>query len=90
MARWTIAILLVLNLAVAAWSLGAFQRWDLGPSRDREPERLSQQLRPEAIERIVPEHATPDASSAPVAMPPALDASPSASASASSAASTSH
>ena len=49
MARWSIAALVVLNLALAAWNFGALSRWGWGPDDGREPERLSQQIRPEAI-----------------------------------------
>jgi len=49
MARWSIAALVVLNLALAAWNFGAFSRWGWGPDDGREPERLGQQIRPEAI-----------------------------------------
>ncbi|WP_374353573.1 hypothetical protein [Limnohabitans sp.] len=49
MARWSIAALVVLNLALGAWNFGVFARWGWGPDDGREPERLSQQIRPEAI-----------------------------------------
>jgi hypothetical protein len=79
MARWSIAALVVLNLALGAWNFGVFARWGWGPDDGREPERLSQQIRPEAITLQVPAEAASEAAS-----PAASDAAPSASAAASS------
>ena len=79
MTRWTLGLLLAINLVLAAWNLGAFARWGWGPDDGREPERLSQQIRPEAITLQVPAEAASEAAS-----PAASDAAPSASAAASS------
>lgn len=49
MARWSIAALLAFNLVLAAWNLGALARWGWAPDDGREPERLRQQIEPEAI-----------------------------------------
>jgi hypothetical protein len=49
MTRFLIAALLLLNAATLAWQWDAFARWGFGPNTAREPERLSQQIRPEAI-----------------------------------------
>lgn len=49
MLKYWLAILLVLNAAVLAWQWDAFARWGHGPNQGREPERLQQQLRPEAL-----------------------------------------
>lgn len=54
MTRWTLVTLLAINLVLAAWNLGAFARWGWGPEDGREPARLSQELRPEAIRLSVP------------------------------------
>ncbi len=69
MARWSIAALVVLNLALAAWNFGAFARWGWKPQDGREPERLEQQIRPQAITLHAPagkasEGAAPAASDA--------------------------
>lgn len=64
MARWSIAALVVLNLALAAWNFGAFARWGWKPQDGREPERLDQQVRPQAITLRVPEAAAPAATDA--------------------------
>ena len=64
MTRWSIAVLLLLNWALAAWSFGAFSRWGWGPHDGREPERLARQVHPEALRLSVPEAAagaTPEA-----------------------------
>ena len=47
--RWWIAMLLLLNVAALAWQWDAFGRWGWGPNLQREPERLKQQIRPEAL-----------------------------------------
>lgn len=83
MARWSIAALVALNLALAAWNFGALSRWGWGPDDGREPERLSQQIRPEAITLQVPAAAASEA-----AAPAASDAAAPASDAASSAPST--
>ena len=80
MARWSIAALLVLNLVLAAWNFGAFARWGWRPQDGREPERLAQQVRPQAITLRSPASAASDA-----AAPAASDAVTAASAAASSA-----
>jgi hypothetical protein len=73
MARWSIATLVVLNLALAAWNFGAFARWGWKPQDGREPERLAQQVRPQAIALHRPAGAAPEASvaAASEALPPA-------------------
>jgi len=53
-----------LNLALAAWHFGAFSRWGWRPQDGREPERLAQQVRPQAITLRIPEAAAPAASDA--------------------------
>jgi hypothetical protein len=47
--KWWLLILLCLNAAVLAWQWDAFARWGYGPDVHREPERLKQQIRPEAM-----------------------------------------
>ena len=49
MLKYWLAILLLLNAAVLAWQWDAFARWGHGPNQEREPERLQQQVRPEAL-----------------------------------------
>ncbi|WP_291940535.1 hypothetical protein [Limnohabitans sp.] len=63
--RWLIALLLVLNLATLAWQWDAFARWGWGPHTQQEPERLLQQIRPEALKIEIPPAPLPaEASSA--------------------------
>lgn len=73
MARWSIAMLVVLNLALAAWNFGAFARWGWKPQDGREPERLAQQVRPQAITVHPPVGAAAEtaAAAASEALPPA-------------------
>jgi hypothetical protein len=54
MMRWWMALLLILNLLTLAWQWDAFARWGWGPNTMREPERMVNQLRPEAIEVETP------------------------------------
>ncbi len=54
MMRWWMALLLILNLLTLAWQWDAFARWGWGPNTMREPERMMNRLRPEAIEVETP------------------------------------
>jgi hypothetical protein len=82
MMRWILALLLVLNALTLAWQWDAFALWGYGPNTAREPERLSQQIRPDALkiespavaeQRMVAERAAAEASAA--AAPAASEAS---------------
>ena len=53
MLRALVAVLLVANLAFWAWSAGLMDNLGLGPSRERDPLRLTQQIHPEAV-RVLP------------------------------------
>ncbi len=48
--KWLALLLLVINVAWAAWSRDAFAPWGWAPERLHEPERFEQQLRPDALE----------------------------------------
>jgi hypothetical protein len=48
--KWLTGLLLLLNVTWSAWSLGALQPWDLGPDQIHEPERIENQLRPDALQ----------------------------------------
>ena len=50
--RFTVLLLLLANGAYFAWSQGLLFPWGLGPLQQSEPQRLGQQIRPEAM-RIV-------------------------------------
>ena len=54
MMRWWMAFLLILNLLTLAWQWDAFARWGWGPHTMREPERMVNQLRPQAIDVETP------------------------------------
>lgn len=82
MMRWILALLLVLNALTLAWQWDAFASWGYGPNTAREPERLSQQIRPDALkiespavaeQRMAAEQAAAEASAA--AAPAASEAS---------------
>jgi hypothetical protein len=55
MTRFLIVTLMLLNAATLAWQWDAFARWGFGPHTAREPERLGQQIRPEALTIESPE-----------------------------------
>lgn len=54
MLKFWLALLLLLNAALLAWQHDAFARWGWGPNLDREPERLLQQIKPEALRIQLP------------------------------------
>jgi hypothetical protein len=78
MKRWLFGILLLCNAVALAWQWDVFDRWGWGPNVNREPERLQQQIRPEAVTITLPPR--PEASDAGVAASPVLEASASSSA----------
>ncbi len=49
MLRFTVLFLALVNGAYLAWSEGMLAAWGFAPAATREPERLTQQIRPEAI-----------------------------------------
>ena len=53
MLRALVAVLLLANLAFWAWSAGTLEGIGLGPARERDPARLSQQVQPDAV-RVLP------------------------------------
>jgi hypothetical protein len=52
MTRWLALLVLAANLGYYAWSQGAFAVFGTQPARlsEREPQRLQQQVRPQALE----------------------------------------
>lgn len=73
MFKYWLALLLVLHALVLAWHWDAFAPWGHGPDLQREPERLKQQVRPEALkfEVLPPQTSTIE----PTAVPALSDAS---------------
>jgi hypothetical protein len=53
MLRLIVLVLLLANAAFFAWSQGLLLAWGLGPLQQSEPQRLQQQVRPEAV-RVLP------------------------------------
>lgn len=68
MMRWLIALLVLLNLAFAAWHQGLLASWGWAPHQAREPARQTQQIRPEAL-RLTPREPAAEAATAPAAPP---------------------
>ena len=69
MMRWLAVLLLLLNLGFAAWHQGLLAQWGFAPRSEREPERMTQQIRPEAL-RLSPA-SEPASAAAPTPPPPA-------------------
>lgn len=69
MLRALVLLLILLNAGYFAWSQGLLQAYGWAPAEQREPQRLAQQVRPEAI-RILSAPSVP-AASAPVVSAPA-------------------
>ena len=74
--RWAIALLLLLNIVTLAWQWDAFARWGWGPNVQREPERLQQQIKPEALQFTLPGQtaSAPTPASSPSPTAPASEA----------------
>ncbi len=75
MLRALVAVLVLANLGFWAWTMGALEGIGLTPASEREPARLSQQVRPDAVRVLAPAAAASAlrAASAPPAVPaPAL------------------
>ncbi len=78
MLRWLVGVVLLLNVLFFAWSQYWLRPLGLGPLPQGEPERVRQQIRPEAVSlrQDVPQNAPPpapaasEAASAPAAPPP--------------------
>lgn len=49
MMKYWLALLVLLNAVVLAWQLDLLAPWGFGPHQGREPERLGQQVQPEAL-----------------------------------------
>lgn len=81
MTRWAIAVLLLLNWALGAWSFGAFSRWGWAPDDGREPERLARQIKPGDVQLSAvsapqaPEASAPVAPASAAATPASADTS---------------
>jgi cytoskeletal protein RodZ len=82
MLKYWLALLLVLHALVLAWHWDAYAPWGHGPHQQREPERMKQLVRPEALKFEVMSPSEPttapaatDASTESSAVSPAADAS---------------
>lgn len=73
MLRMLVLALLLANAAYFAWAQGLLAAYDLVPDRQSEPERLAQQIRPEAMQLVPAGQAKASAEFAaiPTAAPPA-------------------
>jgi len=80
MLKYWVGLLVLLNAIGLAWQWGALAPWGFSPPQHQEPERLKQQLRPEAVQPVpVP----PELANAVQPAPEAMNASTPAPASAS-------
>jgi hypothetical protein len=69
MLRLLVLLLALANAGYYAWSQGALRDWGLGPGTSGEPQRLQQQIKPDAV-RILPASEARRAAPATVAMAP--------------------
>lgn len=70
MLRTIALVLLLANAVYFAWGQGLLAAYGLAPARQSEPERLAQQIRPDAMQLVLPDASRPTAS-ATVRTPPA-------------------
>ena len=77
MLRLAVLLLLVANAVWLAWTQDLFRPWGLGPSSQAEPQRLAQQVQPEAVRLVRGDEAQRLAeSTAPVRPPECLMTAP--------------
>lgn len=55
MLRLIVLVLLLANAGFYAWSQGLLLAWGLGPTQQSEPQRVQQQIRPEAVRVLRPD-----------------------------------
>jgi hypothetical protein len=65
MLRFFVLVLLLANAGYYAWSQGLLQEWGLAPAQQAEPQRLQQQIQPEALRILGAKAQPPAAASAP-------------------------
>ena len=70
MLRLAVLLLLLVNAAWFAWAQDLLRPWGLGPSSQAEPQRLAQQVQPEAMRLVQGEEAVRLVESAPPLRPP--------------------
>lgn len=68
MLRLTVIVLLLANAGYYAWSQGHLAEWGLAPAPQGEPQRLQQQIRPEALRLLSADEARRIETSAPPAV----------------------
>ena len=59
MLRLLVLALLLANIGYFVWSQGLLAAYGLAPARQAEPERLAQQIRPEAMQLLAEEPVPP-------------------------------
>ncbi len=57
MLKLIVALLLLANAAFFVWSQGFLRAWDFAPKQQTEPERIAQQINPDAIRLLKPDEA---------------------------------
>lgn len=57
MLRLAVLALLLANAAYFAWSHGLLAAWGFAPAQQAEPQRIAQQIRPEAVRVLAPDEA---------------------------------
>lgn len=67
MLRLILLILVLVNAAYFAWGQGWLLPYSMGPAQQREPQRLTQQVRPEAMDLVTDKDVPPTVAMAPAA-----------------------
>ena len=76
MLRLLVLLLVLANAAYFAWTQGLLKDYGYAPTAQAEPQRLGQQIRPEAMRLLTASEARPFDSTSPVAAAPSAPASP--------------
>lgn len=76
MLRFVVLLLCLINAAYFAWAQGLLSAYGLGPTPQTEPQRLAQQIEPQALYLLPPEQATAAQASAEQAAIAAVAAAP--------------
>ena len=76
MLRLAVLVLLLANAAYFAWAQHLLAPWGIAPAQQSEPQRLAQQIKPQAIRVLTAEEARRPDATTPAATPATTPAAP--------------